>query len=624
MMTLNRKITLLLITVACGILAIFMLISVYAFRHLSIASSTAHVQTVAEIVRVLLTESMINGVIAKREQSLERLRDIRDLRTVRVVRSKRVNEQFGDGLAREMVPDEIEASVLADGRPRFELMDEEGQPVFRGTIPYVASSRGTPNCLQCHQVAEGTVLGAVTIELSLTELRRQAVYGALAVLVAVSLISLFAILGARRLMLPVGDTATAIGTLVQAALRGDFKGRVQQRTKDDIGDIAAHANQLLSFLDEGLSQISARVTQLTGRPPKHDENQLLATIDMIDGLADATRFKATIEEDETKTEIYERFGLLLGRRFGVEAHSIYEAHGPKQLTTISVDGEIGGACRWCDPQILVRSEMCRAKRSGHPVDAFTQPGLCFAFRAEGGDAEADPWRHYCLPLIQSGGVGCIVQLVARESEAAARLEQIPYIQVYLREMAPVLEAKRLTETLRDSSLRDAMTDLNNRRFLEQYVDTLIASARRRNSPLALLMIDLDYFKMVNDSYGHDVGDSVLKGLADVLKQSVRTSDILVRFGGEEFLIVLQEADGDNAVMVAEKIRARVADFKFHIAGGMLQKTVSIGVAVFPDDSETFWQTLKYADVALYRAKDDGRNRVVRFTPEMWGDDTVAY
>jgi diguanylate cyclase (GGDEF)-like protein len=136
-------------------------------------------------------------------------------------------------------------------------------------------------------------------------------------------------------------------------------------------------------------------------------------------------------------------------------------------------------------------------------------------------------------------------------------------------------------------------------------------------PIAFMMLDLDYFKMVNDTYGHDAGDSVLKALSRVLTESVRTSDYVIRYGGEEFLILLQETDAAAAVDVAEKIRAAVEDLKVQVAGGLLQKTISIGISGYPEDSDTFWQAVKYADVALYHAKDIGRNRVVRFTKALW-------
>ena len=105
----------------------------------------------------------------------------------------------------------------------------------------------------------------------------------------------------------------------------------------------------------------------------------------------------------------------------------------------------------------------------------------------------------------------------------------------------------------------------------------------------------------------------------VLAQSVRSSDYVIRYGGEEFLMILQETTGELAIKVAEKIRERVSELKVQVAGGVLQKTISIGVADFPGDSDTFWQTVKFADVALYHAKDTGRNRVVRFSMDLWSN-----
>ena len=621
-MNLNRKVTLLFVALAASILIALVIISLYAFRSFALNSSTAHVKTAAEIVRVHLTEAMINGTINKREQFLERLMEVQGLSMARVIRSPLVSQQFGEGLQREMVADRIEAQVLQDGQARFSIINEIGEPVFRGTIPYIASSRGTPNCLQCHRVQEGDVLGAVTIELLLSGLRKHAMTSVIGIMITVAVFSLLAIALARRLVLPVGDTATEIGEVVQRALKGQFKARVTQRTTDDVGMIAAHVNRLLEYLDHGLSSIVERVAQLTGRMPSGIDNQLETTIDMVNSLADAATFKITIEEDETKAEIYDRFGQLLTRRFGINEYSLYETRDNGHLQLITVNGDDSQNCLWCNPQILIRSEHCRARRAGHVVDGLTQERICAAFVSDvqGGELR----RHYCVPIIQSGVVGAVVQLVTTQTIAPCLALQVPYILMFIREMAPVLEAKRLTETLRESSLQDVMTGLHNRRFLEEYVETLVATAKRRHTVLAILLLDLDYFKMVNDTHGHDAGDAVLKGVADLLKQNVRASDLVIRFGGEEFLILLPDTNGEMAVKVAEKIRLAVEQYKFRIAGGELKKTISVGVGLFPEDSETFWQTLKYADVALYRAKETGRNRVLRFAPEMWHDENDGY
>jgi diguanylate cyclase (GGDEF)-like protein len=215
----------------------------------------------------------------------------------------------------------------------------------------------------------------------------------------------------------------------------------------------------------------------------------------------------------------------------------------------------------------------------------------------------------------------VVQIVVSLDEAPLAKLMLPFIAVYLREAAPVLEAKRLMEHLRESSLRDAMTGLYNRRFLEEYTTTLVATSQRRQSPFSVLMLDLDYFKQVNDTFGHEAGDKVLKTLAETLVKSVRTSDMVIRYGGEEFLIVLLDTGAELAMNVAEKIRAKVEETKVSLPGTMLQKTISIGVSEFPADTDTFWQVVKFADVALYEAKSQGRNRVIRFIPSMWTTET---
>ena len=608
------------ILVICLIAAV-LAIGLYSFRAYSIATATEHIRSAAEIIRVNLTEAMINGVIDKRESLLQRLVEVPGLKSVRVLRGPLVERQFGSGLAREQTPDALERQVLASGVAAFELIDDDTDATFRGTIPFAATMRGVPNCLQCHQVADGSVLGAVTITMSIQHLKRNALITLSLMIGAVALFSLITLLVLLRLTRPIVSTAKEVERAVHRAIDGDFSSRVEVRTGDEIGKIGADMNRLLAYLNDGLKRISSLVAQLTNHS-NGNSNLLNATIDMVETLSEAAHFKQAIEEDETKAEIYARLAVAIESVFDIRQYSIYEIlPSGNQMLPVTVDGEAQAACRWCDPQILIRNETCRARRTGHVVDGIATPGICFAFMPP---AETENYRHICFPIMQSGAVGSVLQIVVppdQESRIAAR---VPHIGVYLREAAPVLEATRLMETLRESTLRDPMTGLHNRRFLEESVDSLISQAQRRKSSLAFMMLDLDYFKMVNDTYGHDAGDAVLKAVARLIKQSVRASDFVVRYGGEEFLILLQEAEPQTADDIAEKIRASVAALKIQTSGGLLQKTISIGISSYPGDSDTFWQAVKFADVALYHAKETGRNRVVRFTKELWQDDKTDY
>mgnify|MGYP005840091441 CR=1 FL=1 len=190
-------------------------------------------------------------------------------------------------------------------------------------------------------------------------------------------------------------------------------------------------------------------------------------------------------------------------------------------------------------------------------------------------------------------------------------------ETYINQSLSVIEAKRLMNTLRDSAMIDPLTGLYNRRFLQDHSKQLISGVLRRKKQIGLLVCDLDYFKQVNDVHGHDVGDQILRELSMVLKNSVRESDVVIRFGGEEFLVLLLDVELGEAQQVAEKIRSRVEELKVKAGEVVLQKTLSLGVSEFPHDTDGFWQAIKYADVALYQAKDQGRNRVVRFSKEMW-------
>ena len=182
-----------------------------------------------------------------------------------------------------------------------------------------------------------------------------------------------------------------------------------------------------------------------------------------------------------------------------------------------------------------------------------------------------------------------------------------------------IKKKRYTERLRDNvqmsiemAITDALTSLFNRRYMETHLSTLVEQAAARGKPLAALILDIDYFKSINDSHGHDAGDDVLREFALRIRKSIRNIDLACRYGGEEFVIVMPETDMAVATMVAERIRWRIASEPFAIQQGArtLDVTISIGIAALDGPTDNAAAMLKRADTALYRAKRDGRNRVV--------------
>lgn len=168
---------------------------------------------------------------------------------------------------------------------------------------------------------------------------------------------------------------------------------------------------------------------------------------------------------------------------------------------------------------------------------------------------------------------------------------------------------QLRQRLRLQALRDPLTDLYNRRFLEEWLSKEANRAERAGSPLGILMLDVDFFKGFNDAHGHEAGDRLLAEIAEVLRQNVRSGDLVCRYGGEEFLILCPGAELSTAALRAEQLRAGVAQMRPEHAGGLTGVTVSIGVAVFPEQGGDPLGVIHAADTALYTAKRSGRNRV---------------
>jgi two-component system cell cycle response regulator len=182
-----------------------------------------------------------------------------------------------------------------------------------------------------------------------------------------------------------------------------------------------------------------------------------------------------------------------------------------------------------------------------------------------------------------------------------------------------IRKRRYTERLRDNvqmsiemAITDALTGLFNRRYMESHLATLIEQAMSRGKPLTALVLDIDFFKSVNDTHGHDAGDDVLREFALRIKRSIRGIDLACRYGGEEFVVIMPETDMAVAAMVAERLRRRIAADPFAIQQGArtIPVTISIGVAAMRGKDDNAASILKRADQALYQAKRNGRNRVV--------------
>jgi diguanylate cyclase (GGDEF)-like protein/PAS domain S-box-containing protein len=213
--------------------------------------------------------------------------------------------------------------------------------------------------------------------------------------------------------------------------------------------------------------------------------------------------------------------------------------------------------------------------------------------------DADGVAHTILGITRNVSERKAAELALRETnrQLHARIEEIGRLQVALQELA----------------VRDSLTGLYNRRYLDETLEREVSRARREGNPLALVMLDIDYFKRVNDTYGHQVGDEALRMLATTLLADVRTEDVACRYGGEEFLILLPNMPLETAIQRAEAWRQAIEELSVALGNFHITFTISLGVAAYPEHGKTPDDLTRCADQALYRAKHEGRNQVSVFS-----------
>jgi diguanylate cyclase (GGDEF)-like protein len=213
-----------------------------------------------------------------------------------------------------------------------------------------------------------------------------------------------------------------------------------------------------------------------------------------------------------------------------------------------------------------------------------------------------------IPMAARGQVYGLLVIAAAGGDATARLDEIIPVATAMGDaMSLALSSIDLRERLRNLALRDGLTNLYNRRFLEEMLERFCTDAERRKASVSVIMLDLDHFKLVNDQHGHAAGDAVLREVAAAIVSCLRSLDVACRYGGEEFAIILPDCSLASATAKAEQIRSRINE---RTTASGLAVTVSLGVASIPETCGGQVELIPEADAALYAAKQQGRDRVV--------------
>ncbi len=587
------------------------------FRDYSIKSAQEKATMTAAIVKDGLTAHMVNGIMDKRQYFLDQIsHNHDDVKALWLVRSDNVIKQFGEGFNSETVRDSLDKKVLNSGKMIQEITESADKIVLRVTIPYKATiTGGGTNCLSCHDVQRGDTLGAISMEFDITSMRNAGLLTIFKILALNLLFIVIVLILINHYVTPYMKLFANMQEGITKAYSGDFTHEFETSVGGDAKNIVLQMNTLFQKMQSTFGNIKYNLSTFIPQGCVSTADPLNEAKTIIGELSDIYKFKKTIELDATKEIVYSRVVDILKNKYSLSDFSIYEVDtntSQRKLIYISKGNE-----SICEKSVDDNAMLCRAHRTKMDVISTEFVNLCQT-------CTENDQQYICIPFNINDENALIISIVTTNKEEINRINaHIPSIKNYLEAAKPVIESRILMAKLRDTSLRDGMTGLYNRRFLEEFIETIVKQAVRKNETYSVMMLDVDFFKMVNDTYGHDVGDKVIIELAKVLRESIREADLAIRYGGEEFVIMLHNATDDGTLIVAKKIHSAFANLKFTVGNGeILQKTISIGIAKFPTDGDTLWKCIKYADTALYVAKTTGRDKIVTYTPDMSESDTV--
>ena len=447
---------------------------------------------------------------------------------------------------------------------------------------------------------------------------------------AVVLITL-SVLYLKKMLVPI----QTLSKMTMQVEKGDLDARCQVSGNDEISVLASGFNRMVGELKSFITELDNKVTERT-REAEEKNSRLQCEIDersRISEQLETANAKLTtwVKELETRNReiallnrmgdmlqacrtLDETFGVItetLGGLLPSEPGALYMLRSSKNLLEMVAKwGNFKGCAEMFPPQ------ECWGLRRGkaHRVE---KPGLgqaCAHIRTP------PPFGALCVPMMGQGEVLGMLHLSfsgpepnQRTDEHYRRLESMERLAMTVADhLSLALANLKLRERLQEMSVRDPLTGLYNRRYMQETLEREIKRAQRASATIGIIMLDVDYFKSINDTYGHDAGDLVLKTLARFLANKLRGEDVACRYGGEEFVLIMPGLPLKESELKAERIRCEI-EKKLRVP--YLEKpisiTVSLGVAAFPEQGGHVDQLMAQADAAMYKAKTTGRNRVVR-------------
>lgn len=519
------------------------------------------------------------------------------------------------GRPKSTLRDQIERNVYISKNPSEvslnKIESSTNDHEARISIPIIANEK----CTVCHlQINAGDVIGAVNASILLQDnimdiidsMQNEFLIFLACATILLMIMLMFSIGQFTRL-------ATSIRSAILAAINGDFTLRVKNRISG-MNEITKLTNRLLEALDKNLSAIDTKIaTIFIYNRLLYNKNPLIRLSEVMNEIVTLFAFKNKIDSFNRTNDIYKEIQLVIQKYIKYKNLIFAEIVNGEIVSGYKIENDV--------TMKVVAGEINsiekRLNDENKNVIFNDDKGSVFISTSIGGLNVID------LKFVISDKLTVYYSIsLDSKKELSEKEKSITRIYNYMREARHIINTKMLMKEIEENSYTDPLTKAFNRFFLDKYSEQ-IKSKLERHIHLGILMLDIDHFKNINDTYGHAIGDAGIVLLVETIRKVIKPIDKLIRYGGEEFVVILDDSDIDEAAKVGEKIRAAFAMAKKCSRGQLdFSKSVSIGVSAMPDFSVDVWECINQADLALYEAKESGRNRVITYSMELKAKDDM--
>lgn len=577
------------------------------------ASMMDNAQRRAEATAMQVIDSanmlMVTGEIsvpANRKLMIKKITDGQQLQSLRLMRTDQVVRQFGAGLPEEHLDDPLVERTIKNSVkqgeliPYFALEFVSGRPMFRAITPYIASHdfHGT-DCLTCHHVQVGSYIGASDLMIDLSgDFRR--LHTAILQLIAgqaVLQVFLFFFIGRvdRRFVLrPVEKIKNHLFEIAN----GDYSRPLDISGRDEMGELLCSVQTTRLLLGAAVNQAAEKLADtLVKQDLLERQSHVLENIILShEKISQWKEFVQEILASFHTTFSFNLFFIAFAEEHGLSLFVYYMGSYTEEAKAIARTG-------------LTKEMLAKL---GLPLDApldieefqVLKSGECITV----GDIKM---LTVTVPGEEKLNLAGLLGVAYGASQNLSEQEESVIRSILAVMVMVVGSSKALNRTLSELefySTHDPLTGLHNRRYFNEMLEYEVGRSGRHKHEFTVLMLDMDDFKDVNDTYGHPCGDAVLKQMAEIMRNSMRKGDLATRIGGDEFAIILTETGKNGAFAVAEKLRAELRDATFESPDGKsFHITTSIGLATYPEDAQNIPDLMASVDMGLYRAKGMGKD-----------------